>query len=35
MRRDNEPYLVVQRAEDDDGRPLESDLLAFLRARSA
>jgi len=35
MRRDNQPYLVVQRAEDDGGRPLESDLLAFLRTRSA
>jgi hypothetical protein len=35
MRRDNEPYLMVQRAEDDDSRPLESDLVAFLRSRSA
>jgi len=35
MRRDNEPYLMIQRAEGDDGRPLESDLVAFLRSRSA
>jgi hypothetical protein len=35
LRRDSEPHLVVQRAGDEDGRPLESDLVAFLRSRSA